>query len=148
MTKFRSSCAHLNYQRLESREVLSANLPVTAFVNADNVLFIRADPASTETIVRVTDSATSSNAVEVHNCEFNASSELVCPTSTVVDVTGVTELLYVGNDFVDNVDVAISQSFPLTLVGNGGNDILSKSCLLYTSPSPRDGLLSRMPSSA
>ena len=25
---------------------------------------------------------------------------------------------------------------------------LSKSCLLYTSPSPRDGLLSRMPSSA
>ena len=26
--------------------------------------------------------------------------------------------------------------------------IKSKSCLLYTSPSPRDGLLSRMPSSA
>ena len=26
--------------------------------------------------------------------------------------------------------------------------ILIKSCLLYTSPSPRDGLLSRMPSSA
>ena len=25
---------------------------------------------------------------------------------------------------------------------------LNKSCLLYTSPSPRDGLLSRMPSSA
>ena len=25
---------------------------------------------------------------------------------------------------------------------------LSKNCLLYTSPSPRDGLLSRMPSSA
>ena len=27
-------------------------------------------------------------------------------------------------------------------------DILSECCLLYTSPSPRDGLLSRMPSSA
>ena len=26
--------------------------------------------------------------------------------------------------------------------------VLSTSCLLYTSPSPRDGLLSRMPSSA
>ena len=26
--------------------------------------------------------------------------------------------------------------------------LLKKSCLLYTSPSPRDGLLSRMPSSA
>ena len=28
------------------------------------------------------------------------------------------------------------------------DDYKSKSCLLYTSPSPRDGLLSRMPSSA
>ena len=27
-------------------------------------------------------------------------------------------------------------------------NIVSKACLLYTSPSPRDGLLSRMPSSA
>ena len=29
-----------------------------------------------------------------------------------------------------------------------GTVIASKACLLYTSPSPRDGLLSRMPSSA
>ena len=28
------------------------------------------------------------------------------------------------------------------------SDSLNHSCLLYTSPSPRDGLLSRMPSSA
>ena len=27
-------------------------------------------------------------------------------------------------------------------------DVIVKGCLLYTSPSPRDGLLSRMPSSA
>ena len=27
-------------------------------------------------------------------------------------------------------------------------DVLTRICLLYTSPSPRDGLLSRMPSSA
>ena len=42
-------------------------------------------------------------------------------------------------------------------LGNIDNDIVDKnidkinhpnSCLLYTSPSPRDGLLSRMPSSA
>ena len=33
---------------------------------------------------------------------------------------------------------------PLTGFGN----TLAKGCLLYTSPSPRDGLLSRMPSSA
>ena len=35
------------------------------------------------------------------------------------------------------------------LGGNGaGKSTTLKSCLLYTSPSPRDGLLSRMPSSA
>ena len=42
----------------------------------------------------------------------------------------------------------------LTPVGAGSlmryarNLAINKSCLLYTSPSPRDGLLSRMPSSA
>ena len=30
----------------------------------------------------------------------------------------------------------------------GIRNVLDRSCLLYTSPSPRDGLLSRMPSSA
>ena len=30
----------------------------------------------------------------------------------------------------------------------GSNPIMNRNCLLYTSPSPRDGLLSRMPSSA
>ena len=36
-----------------------------------------------------------------------------------------------------------------TLKGNHPFDLESnKGCLLYTSPSPRDGLLSRMPSSA
>ena len=33
-----------------------------------------------------------------------------------------------------------------TYLRNG--DLINKVCLLYTSPSPRDGLLSRMPSSA
>ena len=38
---------------------------------------------------------------------------------------------------------------PISMV-NDPNDYLDeyKDCLLYTSPSPRDGLLSRMPSSA
>ena len=35
---------------------------------------------------------------------------------------------------------------PGGLILKRGNDL--KACLLYTSPSPRDGLLSRMPSSA
>ena len=34
-----------------------------------------------------------------------------------------------------------------TVYGLGGN-AKDNNCLLYTSPSPRDGLLSRMPSSA
>ena len=34
------------------------------------------------------------------------------------------------------------------VMDHSDNDIMYASCLLYTSPSPRDGLLSRMPSSA
>ena len=39
-----------------------------------------------------------------------------------------------GQVFLDEVEIT--------------NDAMYKRCLLYTSPSPRDGLLSRMPSSA
>ena len=35
-----------------------------------------------------------------------------------------------------------------TGVGAAGGAVAGATCLLYTSPSPRDGLLSRMPSSA
>src|SRR5680860_1571616 len=49
----------------------------------------------------------------------------------------------------------IATHVPEILVGAGtivapdqAKDALSAGCLLYTSPSPRDGLLSRMPSSA
>ena len=44
-----------------------------------------------------------------------------------------------ANDVLDNIP-----SVSTDLDGN----ILLRGCLLYTSPSPRDGLLSRMPSSA
>ena len=53
--------------------------------------------------------------------------------------------------------VAVSKTFeidkvlPLIEYGHidyGENKIQEAVCLLYTSPSPRDGLLSRMPSSA
>ena len=39
---------------------------------------------------------------------------------------------------------AVQEEFSLTATGF----MMSGYCLLYTSPSPRDGLLSRMPSSA
>ena len=34
------------------------------------------------------------------------------------------------------------------IIAEGYNQVTSNNCLLYTSPSPRDRLLSRMPSSA
>ena len=45
-------------------------------------------------------------------------------------------------DFVDNIEVSAAL---LKAVEDFGRE---RGCLLYTSPSPRDGLLSRMPSSA
>ena len=62
-------------------------------------------------------------------------------------------------DFSDPSDMSIAcrQTGPILAehlgtidLSNKGEVIFreSKSCLLYTSPSPRDGLLSRMPSSA
>ena len=43
------------------------------------------------------------------------------------------------NDLVKNGDTSVEA---------GGKILILNGCLLYTSPSPRDGLLSRMPSSA
>ena len=53
--------------------------------------------------------------------------------------------------YPDRVTMCISSqagcgmNCPFCATGQGG---LTRNCLLYTSPSPRDGLLSRMPSSA
>ena len=47
--------------------------------------------------------------------------------------------------YVFNIDGAMDGSAGTTTIDVS---TLAKSCLLYTSPSPRDGLLSRMPSSA
>ena len=43
------------------------------------------------------------------------------------------------------VDLSIEKGERIALMGPSGS---GKSCLLYTSPSPRDATLSRMPSSA
>ena len=54
-----------------------------------------------------------------------------------------------------NIDVSIPRGKFVVISGVSGSgksslafDTLYADCLLYTSPSPRDGLLSRMPSSA
>ena len=49
----------------------------------------------------------------------------------------------------DKLEVVISRNSTLSISDNQGKIVEQyKICLLYTSPSPRDGLLSRMPSSA
>ena len=64
---------------------------------------------------------------------------------------GVIDNIHTGNDIDDrdnmagrlSIDFDISEKTQMELTYD-----YQKGCLLYTSPSPRDGLLSRMPSSA
>ena len=51
---------------------------------------------------------------------------------------------------ISDVSIEIGEGEAVGLLGaNGaGKSTTLRACLLYTSPSPRDGLLSRMPSSA
>ena len=63
-----------------------------------------------------------------------------------------------GSDLNDSDELQILKSLGLRLQNNHSPNLIKDaeliivssaiSCLLYTSPSPRDGLLSRMPSSA
>ena len=51
---------------------------------------------------------------------------------------------------VNNASFEVSKGEMMVVMGlsGSGKSTLLRCCLLYTSPSPRDGLLSRMPSSA
>ena len=53
-----------------------------------------------------------------------------------------------GGEFTGNVTVSGGAGNTLLLKKGTGSAAIALGCLLYTSPSPRDGLLSRMPSSA
>ena len=61
-------------------------------------------------------------------------------TTAVLKFTNVSD--GTGESAVKKVDVSALEA------NHRGEACTSVSCLLYTSPSPRDGLLSRMPSSA
>ena len=52
--------------------------------------------------------------------------------------------VYISGEIVPEVDAKISIFDSAVLLG----DTVTESCLLYTSPSPRDRTRSRMPSSA
>ena len=71
----------------------------------------------------------------------------------VASATGLTkvEVEAVLNESFSEIIKALSSNDKIELRGFGTFSVkhrLPKNCLLYTSPSPRDGLLSRMPSSA
>ena len=71
------------------------------------------------------------------------------PATTVI-LTGGEPSLWIDRDFVDS----LHQAGKYVCIETNGTRPLPDNidwvtcCLLYTSPSPRDGLLSRMPSSA
>ena len=55
----------------------------------------------------------------------------------------------VANGEINSIDTSEAEAMPGVLAVFTGEDFVDVGgCLLYTSPSPRDGLLSRMPSSA
>ena len=68
----------------------------------------------------------------------------------LLEETGVKVYQLLLVDVVDAIipDVEGKIKYHYTLVDYMGQWQSGESCLLYTSPSPRDGLLSRMPSSA
>ena len=86
----------------------------------------------------------------------------VCVFSQDVTIFGGALGQVYGEKIVKIIDFAIKTGCPIIGMNEGGGariqegvvslglygDIFYRNCLLYTSPSPRDGLLSRMPSSA
>ena len=64
--------------------------------------------------------------------------------SCLINAFTETELKEIIDDMFMDDTVNLLEDLPANVVTR----ILSNICLLYTSPSPRDGLLSRMPSSA
>mgnify|MGYP003686975111 CR=1 FL=1 len=62
--------------------------------------------------------------------------------------TLVTEALSEVKTITADEALKLSNEGKCTLIDIREKGELDKTCLLYTSPSPRDGLLSRMPSSA
>ena len=60
----------------------------------------------------------------------------------------VRQLISVGKEKGYLLYDEVNELLPSDITSSEDLDDLFSACLLYTSPSPRDGLLSRMPSSA
>ena len=82
------------------------------------------------------------NAVQGPNSAYWNSTE---PTSSVFSIGNVTTVNGSGEDYIAYV---FANTDGYLKAGSYTRHQTHPTCLLYTSPSPRDGLLSRMPSSA
>ena len=95
-------------------------------------------------IFKITKNRITKIALEKTRCK-ELSNLFTGPTAVALSKDAITSAKILTNFSKENSNLKI-------LGGIMGNDILDvagvKNCLLYTSPSPRDGLLSRMPSSA
>ena len=68
----------------------------------------------------------------------------------VLEIKNLYAGYYKDLNIIQDINIKVRYNQITTILGaNGvGKSTALKACLLYTSPSPRDGLLSRMPSSA
>ena len=88
-----------------------------------------------------------SEETSVEEIELSKEAKGVIDTVEKMTVLELSQLVKVLEDKF-GVVAAAPVAFAGAPAAAGGDDDEGTGCLLYTSPSPRDGLLSRMPSSA
>ena len=148
--------------RQETEEVTTKGLELVADINAPHILDLgTGSGAIAITLLSERPDATAL-AVDISKAALKVASEnakahditnrlTLSRSDWLETVTGQFDLIISNPPYID--DIAMSEltrevaEFDPSLALRGGADGLS-SCLLYTSPSPRDATLSRMPSSA
>ena len=126
--------------------VLTLTVDPSALVDATGKLTINTTvddtvvlPADTFTLTSVTGESTDPGLATTFSANYPAGDWSVWINGEIVATSA--GLIY--SDYV-SVTKGSNEYVGITL----GVELFTNTCLLYTSPSPRDGLLSRMPSSA
>ena len=73
--------------------------------------------------------------------------DLPTPVMPIEKIFTVTESKVTNAQSI-HFDLPAKGTYTLTLIDKESGQVVSRDCLLYTSPSPRDRSVSRMPSSA
>ena len=124
---------------LETTKTITTDYTVTGEGDAGggNVVFVTA-PTATETVVILREQDLTQGLDLVPNDPF--------PANSIEDT--LDRLTFMMQQQQEELDRSIKGSKTTTITDPSFTEDASQRCLLYTSPSPRDGLLSRMPSSA